>query len=331
MYLASPHHNQKETKKCALVLKVLRGVAVCYPAAPHSYKIELDLKPEALELWPILDLTNFRVANTEMWSPLHWHLEGSDEPYKFGFKIKVGAKPVLEWQAERTFANVPEMAIRNMIDEMGGADFDYSWGSDIKASDRLAMMLTMMVRPELDEASATKQMMTRQLMEHEPSACYLDDITDEQIQDCVLVGDQKETKEIVKQRAKAMQTRRADQEATRELIKQCFPKVQAVLKKAISKKDAAAKLAAMEHDRSRFYDGLDRDATEALRFALPNSCRLVPDAKNGRWFINHPSFKQRSVSWTQRGHQQGAKMVLRQAWGWHHATTGEEPPAHLLD
>jgi len=59
--------------------------------------------------------------------------------------------------------------------------------------------------------------------------------------------------------------------------------------------------------------------------ALPAPAKIFTDQANGRWRIMYGD-RDKSVSWTQRGVQRAASMVLNIAWEWHNEATGEDSP-----
>ena len=111
-----------------------------------------------------------------------------------------------------------------------------------------------------------------------------------------------------------------------------FPKVAEACSIAVEK--AKAKKAyqkKLKVDQDRFFASPSADAGEALASTMPSSAKLTADVPNGRRLFSHPAFKIRSVSWSERGPEKAAKLILEEAWRWHTAATGEPMPDYLQD
>ena len=65
--------------------------------------------------------------------------------------------------------------------------------------------------------------------------------------------------------------------------------------------------------------------TSFIGQALPAVAKVFTDHASGRWRLQYGA-RGKSFSWTQRGLQRAATMVLCQAWEWHTEATGEQPP-----
>ena len=61
----------------------------------------------------------------------------------------------------------------------------------------------------------------------------------------------------------------------------------------------------------------------------PAAAKVHVDTPNGRFRLFYRGFKDKSVSWTERGDQLAAKLALKQLWAWNEAATGHGLPAHL--
>lgn len=313
------------------VVKVLKGVLVGWPTKKiNSKSVELQMGINRLTFLPVLSLDMVDVIPTELCSPLHRHVMGEQQPSGLRWAIVGKPLPVLTWQAHNGFARVQETSLKHMVQQKcDGMDEHIGECSDLKYSHKLALMLMLVCLPDIAFNDALAKLLRRNVQEMKPESGYLEDVDDKQISDCVLIGDQEETKELVKARAKAVTKQANDTDSVRELCKVFFPLAKQAAQRALTKSQAAKVAAHTASERKRLYANLESDATEAIRRELPPTARLQADEKNGRWFISHPDFKQKSVSWTVRGTVAASQLVLKLAWGWHEATTGERAPAYL--
>ena len=320
----------KRTKTGLLVIKVLRGVVMGWPTRPVAPDgIEVLADTEALTLLPVLDLEHLHIGTLKVLSPLHWHLKGFSEPMGFRFNIVGGLVEVMNWQAEHAFAGVPEVSMKNMVDDLDAWQTDFGTSTDLKYSDKLALMLMLAYKTGLDRNTALALLLGRQVEESKETDSYLDEVSDEQITDCVLLGDQKETKEMVQSRLKSRAKRATEKASVQEMVETFFPKAEVAVKKALTKAQAKKRADATAAAKTRLYNSIDLDATATLRRELPAACRLTPDEKNGRWLLSYAGFRQRSVSWTQRGTTNAALMALEIGWDWHSQATADAMPDHL--
>ena len=114
----------------------------------------------------------------------------------------------------------------------------------------------------------------------------------------------------------------------KKLIALAFLSAVACAKKKATK-PTKAHIKKVKQDNGRFYAEMEKDTTAAVSARLPLNAKFTPDPANGRWFIGYPGFKPRSISWTERGSTNAAKMVLKLAWDWALAVDGEEMPEYL--
>lgn len=313
------------------VLKVLKGVALTWPVRRIGSNC-WELKATAeLNLQVILSLDDWYVLPSQLHSPLHKFLTGERDLSAFRFVVAGKGVPILEWQSERCFAKVPEHALEKMLGEVGVDENDRICVGAGRNSERLALLLMLRITPGLAEHAAAERLRKKQLSESADKACFLDDLTPDAITDCVLLGDQKDTKVVVDER-KAMITKRAkDKQGIIDLMAAFYPKACDIGKRAQAKAQTNKKAAQAATERHRFFTALDGNASEELARSMPASVKLVTDEPNGRWLISHPSFKVKSISWSMRGASKGARLVLTTAWSWHSQTTGEDPPDHIRD
>lgn len=314
-----------------LVVKVLKGVVVGWPVLrPGDSIAKLAEKPDELKIIPVLDLTNFDVIPTEVVSPLHQYIKNPRRAPSLLWNITGQPQHVLEWQAAQGFAHVPENSLKKLVDEKcTDVDEHLAECHDLKYSHKLALMLMMVYLPELSYEEALAKLLRRSVHELAPEASWLEEIDDEQVADCVLIGEQKETKSIVEDRAKASAKQASDKASVRELCRTFFPRAKQAAQKALTKAKAKALAKKKQLDQRRLYAALEGDVTTTLKKELPSTVRITQDDKNGRWLIAHPDFRQKSVSWTLRGQLAGSLLVLKVAWGWHQSITGGEIPPHL--
>ena len=321
-------------KAASMVIKVLKGCVVSWPLDHVSPdKVKLRELPSHLDVQIVLSLDKMYVQPTKLHSPLHRHLANEkDRLGGFVFTFHEDRQPLLEWHADRGFAGVPELSLQKMLHEfeVGQDELAAHVDGASTAEEKMALLLMMRVKPHLELEKAAKGLLSKQLADDHERCGYVDDIDEEAIADCVLLGDRKDTAELLRDHSAAKEKRQRNIATTKAMVDNFFPAAQEIVKRA--RKTAKAKRQAadaLDERRRHFVAELSEDASRVLLAELPPSVKVYTDLKYGRWTFSHPSFKPRSISWTRRGEALAAIMVVTQAWGWHTAETGEPMPDHL--
>ena len=232
--------------------------------------------------------------------------------------------PLLRWQASHGFANVPESAMQRAHELLALECPDYL-DKMISAADHLALSLTRSLLPDLPEAEAQEIMHLRMEMETEPS---LKDNFDEAVDAEVLLDvgakdDHKAASEYKAEREKATHHHQRRRAAVDGLIVKSYGSKKAPKPAKLGTAVAAYKI----HTKTgaeRWWNTVFGD-TSFIEQALPAAAKVFTDHANGRWRLQYGA-RDKSFSWTQRGLQRAATMVLCQAWEWHTEATGEQPP-----
>jgi hypothetical protein len=315
-----------------LVVKVLPGACLLWTARrPWTPQLHCCLVLHATELKfiPLLSLDEWCVLSYSPLSPLERHLLGVGSGHGMVFSMTGAPKLVMEWQAERAFAGVPESSLKQMVAEKDAEMADLGETSECSYSDHLALKLMLLYRPELSADEAQSALLRRNIEQDVDGSGYLDDVGDEHWNDVVLIGDQKDGKEIVGQHKKARERRVRAIASTKKLVEVVFPKAKELMKKASTKAQAKTIALQEKQNRERVYAALAADVNKAVLENVPDKCKVVTDVVNGRLLLSYPGFKTRSVSWTRRGSENAGWRALGIAWGWHEAATGTPVPSHF--
>lgn len=278
---------------------------------------------------PMMSLEGWFVLPSQISSPLDLHRAGFG--FGSGFVFHITGKPmsIMEWQAQHAFAEVPEMSLKQMCVELGAEPDDLGQTSGCKYDDLLALRLIMLQTPDLSAEQAKTMLLRRNMVQDLTGSAYLDDADDDYWNDVVLLGDQKDAKVVVAEKKNASERRNTAITSVSKLVETTFPEVQALGKKVATKRAQAKAAAARQQAGQRLYDDLSEDVHRAVLDRLPDEAKVIADRPNGRWFVSYPGFKTRSVSWTQRGSEAAAAMVLEIVWAWHCTATGAPKPDFL--
>ena len=85
-------------------------------------------------------MDHLHVAPTSMPSPLQWHLRGQYAP-GFRFRFTGQAVPLMDWQAGRAFAGVPENSLKQLAEKLHIDMTGVIGNPDMTYADKLAMVL----------------------------------------------------------------------------------------------------------------------------------------------------------------------------------------------
>ena len=296
---------QGTTGKIFLVVKVLEVAALTWPVVECGANIfELDLTIQKLEWVFAFGVDDFSVLSVSVMSPLRVLTVGGaiSGGFKFGGEAAESV-PFLAWQANRGFAHVPESILSMLCDD---ADLSTVMPAitDVPQADILALLLIMKQFPEIGVAEARAIMYRRNHEEDELGQSYLDDWDEEAVADVVIVGDAAKTKAFMKERANAV-TRRATARAnTERLLDTCFEpcKKGLKLKQRANRKNAQRReeedLARRRHESTV---ALRQDSKQFLLDRKPGPARVYVHDREGRFKLNYPGFKGKSVAWQERG------------------------------
>lgn len=320
------------TDDLSLVLRVVEGSALCWPAkqvASNMYAVEVD--EPALVWHTAFDYNDWEVLPLSPLSPMHMFLHGwFAAPTSVLFGSTSPPVPLLHWQATRGFKGVSEGALRRLADELR-----LEWHSisipDGDSSDCIALALMKRVWPELCEGSALSIILQRGCG-RDVAAGYIDDLTEDCIYDTVLAKDQKDSAAMLKDYHTKKAARAARVQVTKELVKKAWEKVASAAVQAAkkpTKQQMRSQASSLAASRARWRTQVTRQPHESIQAALPPLARVCIDRVNGRYLCTYPERSRRSISWTVRGEEAAVTSALVVMWRWHRDATGQEPPEHL--
>lgn len=313
-----------------MVIRVMEPAALVWPIRQHGDNVfALDLDAKKLEWRFAFDVEQFMVYPAKPLSPLHQHLRHLSNVNGFVFGMVSAKASLLHWQAQNGFAGVPELALSKLC-----AQFDLSTALDPAltghaASDQMALALMMLFTPGCQQRSALATMMRRKLKEDEIAQSFLDDFDNAAVIDVVLAGDQQEAKDFLRKREAAKGRRSQDKDMVTKQVASHFPSLRQKVGKVQEKREQKAEATRVQLRQARFYTALSADFMQVVLDEKPPACKVHVDTHNGRFRLWYRGFKDKSVSWTERGDQLAAKLALKQLWEWNEAATGQGIPAHL--
>ena len=133
------------------------------------------------------------VVKTKPMAPLHMHVVGVELTGNIAFRMPGHHTDLLKYQSSVGFAGVPESALKMLLesDEVGTPDVLPVF-TDEPEADICTMTLMKLLEPSMTAERALQIMLTKKAVEDTQGASYVDDLTDDAVQDVILHGDAKE-------------------------------------------------------------------------------------------------------------------------------------------
>ena len=234
--------------------------------------------------------------------------------------VQVG-EPVrlLEAQAERGFANVPEKALEDLL-LMKGKKVPDGDEDDIDRRTDLQMACIAAIKPDCTDVEAAAYVEKAFIIEH-PDV-NLDPLVSEQaLSDVLNAGEAKKAAEY----ALAVKIAKAQKKLVRHTRKTNLHKY--------FKKSKAPKYSEKQKQPPRWLPKKQEKNTAAISQWIEEhkgpSTTIQCDDYNGRWRVIAANLQWRSISWTKRGFEKAALEVVHQSWVFHTDHTGHEAPFDL--
>ena len=321
----------RKTSDVFLVVKTLSVAAIVWLAKNISHDAyALDLEARELHWKAYFSLEGLEVLPVEPCSPLHLRVARRVDGDSFVFRSTGLPLPVLDWQVTNGFPHVGETTLRMLCDDEG-IDTTAPLGlTDVPVTFRLALLLIQFWKADLTPEEAMKILLSRTVKEDTLGCAVIDDLDDEAIADVVLLGDQVQSREFLKRRAKAVTERHNLKVAAQTTVHRLFPAHALTVAPARSKAKERANANALATEMTRWVEKLHKDPVDALMDDKPLMARVHVDVPSGRFRCFYKGFKDRSFSWTLRGQPSAVRCALRQMWEWNDASTGSGIPLHLV-
>ena len=308
----------------ALVIRSYNGACLLWPCSKVAAKhLVLDFEVKQL-CWHIVEtLEPYVVFTTSVLSLANRFFQNWVHGYEsIIFEVR-DSTPLLEFQAKRGFTSICEACLQCLCDELEVTVSNSDAVPGQGHRDLLALSLVAHILPETTEQQALEIFLTSYHNDDDRGQNLIGYISDDLVEDVLLVADQETTKEFVKERKKAVEAREVARTAIKLFVKQKFGKIAGQSK---PRKQTKSALKAEQDARQRWVAKLKANPEHALTEGAPPSCHVCIDNSNGRFFVTHPKFGRKSISWTVRTPEVAAQLALTTMWKWHHTVTDEEPP-----
>lgn len=214
---------------------------------------------------------------------------------------------------------MPESALRKVMTMLEVEMPDTSDIPDCSPAEAVAAALSLKVCEQEMCAQALQEMLLGRLLNDDSvDQGFLDNLSDEMVNDVVLLKDQRDSRKFLQSRQEAIskrECRRRQASASRSAAKKAAPKPKPT--------KAGNKL------QSRVYAGMDDEPFRILLAHKPGAARVIADAFNGRYRLSCLGGYLRSVSWTGRDHGEAIRVALEQVWQWEEAATRRGIPAEV--
>lgn len=164
----------------------------------------LDLGISALEWKTCFDVDDIEVVPTCPCSPLHMHIRDRRSLPGLYFRQTAEPQKLLQWQAARGFAKVPEGALRALVRETGAVEDSHLPAiADASEVDVMAMALLRKLLPETTAEKACQILLSRNFTEDALATSYVDDFDEKAVNDVILLGDAEERVKVISWRQAA--------------------------------------------------------------------------------------------------------------------------------
>jgi hypothetical protein len=228
--------------------------------------------------------------------------------------------PVLDSQAERGFAFVPEAVCQELLLSKDKTVPSISADEDWKT--KLALACIAAIKPEMSAQQASKKINQAYLLENPD--CYGTLFVDQD-----LVSDCLDKREAGKMAQYALGVEKAC--VQKEVVMQTRDKY--VGKRF--KSEPKPRYTKAQKETPRWLPDQDRQTTaEILAWILKHAgpdVSVQKDDYNGRWRVLAPTLEFKSISWTKRGHQKAALEAIHSSWKFQSDWNGLSAPFNRED
>lgn len=307
-----------------LVVKVLHNAALVWPvikASPTEHIYELDLQTKALDWYVTLSIDDLLVVPAAPLSPVHCHIRKLTGRSNFVFESARDPLALIDFHAGRGFLGIEEGVLRALCRSEGMMAIEDTASPDLPVSDQMVLELCLAMVPGLTKEAAHALLVRRNLKSDLNTLSYCDFWDEEAVDDVILLGDSRATKDFLKERKNAVKKVETTKANVTKLMSLRFDHSAAAApanRKARTTKKAADKVA---QDRAamktRFRADMEKDALKAMYKYLPPVGGVCTDTSNGRFQLRYPHLGRVSLSWTLRGQDSAIDQTLRQMWTWH--------------
>jgi hypothetical protein len=275
---------RKTGDRCTVFFSLLPTSAgvLAWPCARVSDRyVRLPGKGHCPYWAPVFDLDEHYVLPTKVHSPLHSFLD--EMPLEQVGILAAHEKPVklVEYQASRGFAGVPETSLKMLFGEFGKQVPEHSPEAKVPQDVAWAAELINILQPDMEPAKMQEALMTRATSANNITETLLSDVwSDEMMQDCLRDQDRKAMKDIIGTTAKAKESRLQHAEHIKKLVADRPTKKKAKVAKTSVEKEAAKDSVMTEKGALRWWCSVKGDMAYIDRWRPPIGA-VVKDDNNG--------------------------------------------------
>lgn len=286
----------------------------------HGKHFSWATELKKLEWFHLFTFEACHVVATKVTSPLYKRIQlGADAPLGAVSFMSTEANkvPVLQWQAARAFPGVPECQLRQLHRQLALA----SSPDEVLQEEDVILALMRSVTKDLSEEAAYRALCGRKVKDVGEDWA-LADIHAEEVRDVVVVKDAKDVEDAKKGQTQQRLREKVLRKRARIAVTNHF-----AAKPMTAKAKAMSKPAYQDPvSESSFRNFQPGTQMAFMKRWAPAGGTIVEDNPNGRYLAAYPNAGRVSVSWTRRGSQDTARMVLQWLWARHTRHTGEDPP-----
>lgn len=311
------------------IIEALHVAALAWPVSEDlSEKPYLfwKLGVPKLEWLFCFEFEEYQVQPTRPASPLHRRAtHGSAAPASVALLAEGPPRPLLEWQAARAFAGVPEACVKKVHEELG---LGGAAGSEPEPAVEQAIVLDLMRHfdKDLTPEEAMRACSKRQDSD-EANDINIAELNLDVLRDVVLPGDHAEIRKAAETKAEAILRRRARNKQSCDAVAAHFnKKPMSTAARAKCKKQRPQKSVKPGTSKARWRNFAEGDSLDFITQWAPDEMKLVQDNPNGRYLCAYPGLGRKSFSWTRRGQAKTAIQCVKFGWECHFQVTGEACP-----
>lgn len=323
----------RNTGDAWLVIHTFDYAAVVWPLVRFATNLWLlDMSITALTWKCFFGHEELAVLSVQALCPLRVRLAGVDNLMDGPvFENSTTPAPLIIWQAKRGFAGVPEGIVAQLALDCGLPKVT----AGALKSGQTVHQATVLMLMKLFVANLSGEMAMQILLDsvrasNKERAAYVHDLSEEAVQDCVLLQDQKVCKEFMDKIKVAKESYKKEHTSLKEMVVQNWPalaeKAETTRKNKAAERRAEAQLAKKV---ALWRATAETEPHLTIMKDKPAPAKVCVDHSNGRYQLTYRGYKRASFSWTERGSFLACQMALSKLWRWHEEATGEKPPPHL--
>jgi hypothetical protein len=267
----------------------------------------------------VQDVKNIEILPTKVVAPLHSFLQKAKSALRIKWVQTSPPLSLIDWQSQRGFPNVPEIALKKLFAVLGIEMPDETQTDDYRME--LKMGLIAHCQPTFDEFDAMKVINEAHMVENSDASSGDLDLSPEMVRDVVVPSECAEVSGWSKQ----CEIAKVSASVHRRVLKKVVSKYFKPRAKAKGKAKGSVPAPMWKAPQA----AMTESATKFIRDNRPPGATVVVHQQCGKWEVSYPGSSRKSFSWGSRGHNKAVALTLHHLWTQHCEATFEEAPWSL--